>query len=232
MVVPAYRSAGGPDYAWRTIGERKLRVKLYFICRCLLLEDVLRELISETNAILNVFAVAAKGKSGGWQFLNFRTPRSYVQKFERVEGACFDDMLGKHLDLAAIAVHAERNPALPLNLHRIIHVNRLTVEKHLVPKDLRQRLCIVNADILNEFLTQLRTEDVPVSVDDASGCLGLSHWDLLEIVHELALEECVSKMFCHLFRFAQDRKSGKEIGDSLVARACRLLRHATGPILQ
>jgi len=64
MVVPAYRSAGGPDYAWRTIGERKLRVKRYFNCLCLLLEDVLRNLISESNVILNGFPVAAKGRSG------------------------------------------------------------------------------------------------------------------------------------------------------------------------
>jgi hypothetical protein len=45
MVVPAYRFAGGPGNAWRTIGERKLSVKLYFIYLCLLLEDVLRKLV-------------------------------------------------------------------------------------------------------------------------------------------------------------------------------------------
>src|SRR5271168_1602509 len=79
--------------------------------------------------------------------------RLVVHEFERIEGACFDEMLGERLHFAAIAVHAERNPALPLNLHRIIDVKRLAIEKHLVTKDLRERLCIVKAYILNEFLT-------------------------------------------------------------------------------
>jgi hypothetical protein len=41
---------------------------------------------------------------------------------------------------------------------------------------------------------------VSVGVDDASGRLGLSHLELLEIVDELALGECVSNTICHLFR--------------------------------
>jgi len=114
------------------------------------------------------------------------------------DGACFDDVLGERLDLATIAVHAERNPALTLNLHRIINVNRLAIEKHLVPKDLRQRLCVIKAHILDEFLMQLWTENVPVSVDDTPGCLGLSQLNLLKIADELAVEECLSNRFCHL----------------------------------
>ena len=30
-----------------------------------------------------------------------------VQEFETIDGACFDDVLGEHLHLATIAVHAE-----------------------------------------------------------------------------------------------------------------------------
>jgi len=45
MVVPAYPSAGGPGNASRTIGDRKLRVKPYFIYLYLQLEDVLRKLL-------------------------------------------------------------------------------------------------------------------------------------------------------------------------------------------
>jgi hypothetical protein len=63
-----------------------------------------------------------------------------VQELERVDGACFYDVLGERLYLAAIAVHAERNPTLSLNLHRIINVNRLAVEKHFASIGLRQRL--------------------------------------------------------------------------------------------
>jgi hypothetical protein len=63
-----------------------------------------------------------------------------VQEFERVDGVCFNDVLGERLHLATIAVHAGRNSTLPLNLHRIINVNRLTIEKHLAIIGLRQRL--------------------------------------------------------------------------------------------
>ena len=66
--------------------------------------------------------------------------RLVVQEFERIDGACFDDVLGVCLHLAAIAVHAERNAALALNLHGVINVKRLAIEKHLVTKDLRERL--------------------------------------------------------------------------------------------
>jgi hypothetical protein len=38
----------------------------------------------------------------------------------------------------------------------------------------------VKTYILNEFLTQFRTENVSVSIDDASGCFRLSHLELLE----------------------------------------------------
>jgi len=104
-------------------------------------------------------------------------------------------VLGERLDLAAIAVHAGRHATLPLNLHRIIDANRLAIEKHFAGISLRQWLCVIKAYILNEFLTQLRTENVPMSVDDASGCFGLSHLDLLEMldVHALATPtaECV-----------------------------------------
>src|ERR1700691_4991547 len=88
-----------------------------------------------------------------------------VQEFERVDGACFNDVLGERFYLAAIAVHAERNPTLSLNLHRIINVNRLAIEKHLAIIGLRQRLRVIKSYILNEFLTQLRTENMSVSVD-------------------------------------------------------------------
>ena len=46
-----------------------------------------------------------------------KSERLVVQEFEGIDGACFDDVLGECLHLAAIAVHAERNPAFPLNLH-------------------------------------------------------------------------------------------------------------------
>jgi hypothetical protein len=110
-----------------------------------------------------------------------------VQEFERVDGARLNDVLSERLDLAAIAVQARRNPTLPLNLHGIINVNRLAIEKHFASIGLRQRLCIIKAYILNEFLAQLRTENVPVRIDDGSGCFGLSHLDLLEVVDEIAL---------------------------------------------
>src|SRR5580698_1639613 len=107
-----------------------------------------------------------------------------VQEFERVDGACFNDVLGERIYFAAIAVHTERNPTLSLNLHRIINVNRLAIEKHFTSIGLRQRLRVIKAYILNEFLTQFRTENVPVGVDDASGRSGLGHLDLLEMVDE------------------------------------------------
>jgi hypothetical protein len=34
-----------------------------------------------------------------------------VQKFERVDGACFNDVLGERIDFAAIAVHADIRPS-------------------------------------------------------------------------------------------------------------------------
>jgi hypothetical protein len=92
-----------------------------------------------------------------------------VQEFERVDGVCFNDVLGERLYFAAIAVHAGRHPTLPLNLHRVINVHRLAIEKHFASIGLRQRLCVIQAYIVNEFLKQLRTENVPVSVNDASG---------------------------------------------------------------
>jgi hypothetical protein len=110
-----------------------------------------------------------------------------VQELERVDGACFNDVLGECLYLAAIAVHAERNTTLLLNLHRIVDVDRLAIEKHFVGIGLRQRLFVIKAYILSEFLTQFRTEDVPMGVDDASDWFRLSHLELLEIVDELAL---------------------------------------------
>jgi hypothetical protein len=94
-----------------------------------------------------------------------------VQKLECLDGAAFDDAVGERLYLAAIAVQTERNSTLLLNLHRIVNVNRLAIEKHLARVGLWQRLCIIKANILNELLTQLRTENVPVRVDDASGRL-------------------------------------------------------------
>jgi hypothetical protein len=94
--------------------------------------------------------------------------RLVVQELERVNGARFNDVLGKRLHLAAIAVHAGRHPTLPLNFHRIIDVNRLAIEKHFAGIGLRQRLRVIKAYILNEFLTQLRPENVPVRVDDDS----------------------------------------------------------------
>src|SRR5580704_2169800 len=66
--------------------------------------------------------------------------RLVVQEFERVDGACFNDVLGERLYFAAIAVHAERDPTLPLNLHRIINVDGLAIEKHFASISLRQRL--------------------------------------------------------------------------------------------
>jgi hypothetical protein len=93
--------------------------------------------------------------------------------------ALINDVLGERLYLAAITVHAERNPALPLNLHLIINVKRLAIEKHLAVIGLRQRLRVIKSCVVNEFLMELRTENVPVSVDDASGRLGLSHLELL-----------------------------------------------------
>jgi hypothetical protein len=63
-----------------------------------------------------------------------------VQEFERVDGACFNDVLSERVYFAAIAVHAERNPTLSLNLHRIINVDRLAIEKHFASIGLRQRL--------------------------------------------------------------------------------------------
>jgi hypothetical protein len=113
-----------------------------------------------------------------------------VQELEGVDGARFNDVLGERLHLAAIAVHAGRHPALPLNLHRIINVNRLAIEKHFAGVSLRQRLRVIKAYILNEFFTQLRTENVSMSVDDASSRLGLGHLDLLEMVDELELSCC------------------------------------------
>jgi hypothetical protein len=117
-----------------------------------------------------------------------------VQEFERVDGACFNDVLGERLHLAAIAVHAGRHPTLPLNLHRIINVNRLAIEKHLASIGLRQRLRVIKAYILNEFLAQFRTENVPVSVDDASGRFGLGHFRISLMVDELALMTMHSKI--------------------------------------
>jgi hypothetical protein len=113
--------------------------------------------------------------------------RLVVQELQRVDGARFNDVLGERLHLAAIAVYTGRNPTLPLNLHRIINVNRLAIEKHFASIGLRQRLRVVKAYILNEFLTQFRTENVPVSVDDASGRMGLDHLDLRELADALAL---------------------------------------------
>jgi hypothetical protein len=66
-----------------------------------------------------------------------------VQEFERVDSACFNDVLGERIYFAAIAVNAEHNPTLLLNLHRIINVNRLAIEKHFAGIGfigLRQRL--------------------------------------------------------------------------------------------
>jgi hypothetical protein len=40
---------------------------------------------------------------------------------------------------------------------------------------------VIKANILDEFLQQFRAENVPVCVDDASGCFGLRHSELLEI---------------------------------------------------
>ena len=95
--------------------------------------------------------------------------RLVVQELERVDGARLDDVLGERLHLSSIAVHAGRHAALPLNLHRIIDVNRLAIEEHFAGIGLRQRLRVVKAYILNELLTQLGPENVPVRVDDASG---------------------------------------------------------------
>jgi hypothetical protein len=105
--------------------------------------------------------------------------RLVVQKLERVDGACFDDVLGEGLYLAAIAVNAGRNPTLPLNLHRIINVNRLAIEKHFAGVGLRQRLRVIEADVLNEFLTKFWTKNMAVRVDDGSGRFGLSHSEYL-----------------------------------------------------
>jgi hypothetical protein len=85
-----------------------------------------------------------------------------------------------------------------LNLHRVINVDRLAIEKHFAGIGLWQRLCVVKAYVLNEFLAQLRTEDVSMSVDDASGCLGLGHLGLFEMVDELALSRCAAMI--SLFR--------------------------------
>ena len=51
---------------------------------------------------------------------------------------------------------------------------------------------------------------MPVSVDDASGCLGLSQLELLEMVDEFALcQESLSDTFCDLCRFAHDQRDGR-----------------------
>ncbi len=63
-----------------------------------------------------------------------------VQEFECIDRVCFDDVLGERLDFAAIAVHTGRHPTLPLNLHRIINIDRLAIEKHLAVIGLRQWL--------------------------------------------------------------------------------------------
>src|SRR5271163_2082212 len=99
-----------------------------------------------------------------------------MQELERVDGARFNYAIGERIYLAAIAVQTERNSTLLLNLHRIINVNRLAIEKHLAGIGLWQRLRIVKAYVLNELLLQLGTEDVPMSVDYASGRLGSRHW--------------------------------------------------------
>src|ERR1700733_3022400 len=118
-----------------------------------------------------------------------------VREFESLDGACFNDVLGERFDLTAIAVHAKRDPTLPLNLHRIINVNRIVIEEHLACVCLRQWLCVIKAYIFNELLTQLRTENVPVRVDDASGRLGFRH---LEYLYWESLPNT-----CHrLYRFA------------------------------
>ena len=102
-----------------------------------------------------------------------------MQELERVDGARFNYAIGERLYLTAIAVQTERNSTLLLNLHRIVNVNRLAIEKHLACVCLRQWLCVIKAYILNELLTQLRTENVPVSVDDGSGGLGFRHLEYL-----------------------------------------------------
>ncbi len=102
-----------------------------------------------------------------------------MQELKRVDGARFNNAIGERLYLTAIAVQTERNSTFLLNLHRIVNINRLAIEEHLAGIGLRQRLCVIKAYILNEFLTQLRTENVPVRVDDASGWLGLSHLETL-----------------------------------------------------
>jgi hypothetical protein len=102
-----------------------------------------------------------------------------MQELECVDGARLNNAIGERLYLATIAVETERNSTLLLNLHRIVNVNRLTIEKHFTGIGLRQRFCVVKAYVLNELLLQLGTEDVPMSIDDASGRLGIRHVEYL-----------------------------------------------------
>jgi hypothetical protein len=111
--------------------------------------------------------------------IDLEARRTRHAELERVDGARFNYAIGERLYLTAIAVQTERNSTLLLNLHRIVNVNRLAIEKHLAIIGLRQRLCVIETYILNELLAQFWTENVPVSVDDGSGGVGIRHLEYL-----------------------------------------------------
>jgi hypothetical protein len=128
--------------------------------------------------------------------------RLVVREFERVDGIGFNDVLGERLHLAALAVHAIRHSALPLNVHRIINVNRLAIE-NISPSNSLRNGFESSSPILNEFLTQLRTENVSVSIDDASGGFKLSHLELLEMGMVLGIVPVRSRYIDQTLRAAR-----------------------------